>query len=881
MLVGLANVQRVDKASYCMCLSNGMTDNDKINEATMRVLVDCVLTSENLDEAKTCRAAVERFSRGVKCPGDIIDKMCRSIGARRDVDVQIVGLIGWWIEVKGWEKAAVKKLCDTAERSHGRDVKKAAKDALSRLVGVFGHKKVMEAGSIVENIAKAIDRSQALDALKAETDVVQDLSYISNVVLPAARKLDSSSKVDKLTAQEASFKRKMVVECWTLAIPFCKMADDVAEAEKLIPNIVKAMGDAKYELVREGGECLKGLALRFNDQLKGISPKVVTSLFNLSDKAKSTAEAKMVVNIIIVWVQQTKPNVDNVFKKLMQRLLTAIQPPIPKDREQQVVRLLNLTRAIMGAVERDDDISLVYRTVKTIIKSGLCSKITFQILHLILSSRPDIVRKDGHDSFLEMINSSTVGQDVAGREGRLKCLELYTEVSGADDGNFAAEAVGEVVLCLKDTNKKVREAAYNCLGKMCDNHKDTEEFLKIVVGSLGAKTPHMRSAGVMALSRLIFERRDCEVTRGMVGKLLEVVCLLFREKAREVIKAAVSFVRVAIHSLSKEDLHPLLTGVVEGLMMWNTGKDKFRSKIKIILKILIRMYGAEEIGQLVPKEDSRLVTHIRKVDERERRRRKGRAEGEEDDDDDMMGEFEDMMDSEEFDSDLGKTLVSGMTKMTKMSRMSKMTGQDKSRATQSVKSRASKLDGGGPGRVKIKGDDSGVVDMLDSGTNVKWVGGDDEQYDEFGDDDDDNDIMEFDDTGRLIVNGGEQEPESEVGESSDAAAAGDDDDDDGFEGGQGSGKYGLEKLNNAMKYEKAMSRDREHAKKKRRLEKTSAPGAMYKAKKAGGDVRRKGDKFEPYAYIPLAGKKYTKKFKGGAIKEMAQVVRSKGKRKRR
>ena len=57
-------------------------------------------------------------------------------------------------------------------------------------------------------------------------------------------------------------------------------------------------------------------------------------------------------------------------------------------------------------------------------------------------------------------------------------------------------------------------------------------------------------------------------------------------------------------------------------------------------------------------------------------------------------------------------------------------------------------------------------------------------------------------------------------------------------------------------------------------------GAAYKSKKAGGDVMKKGQTLEPYAYVPLDGKSYTKKNRVRAVSEIATVVRG-GKRKNR
>mgnify|MGYP006160956969 CR=1 FL=1 len=77
---------------------------------------------------------------------------------------------------------------------------------------------------------------------------------------------------------------------------------------------------------------------------------------------------------------------------------------------------------------------------------------------------------------------------------------------------------------------------------------------------------------------------SCETTQNLLPHLLNTTLMLFRESAREVIKSVVGFVRICVAAMDKETLQPLLPQLLEGLMKWNTGKDRFRAKIKIILK---------------------------------------------------------------------------------------------------------------------------------------------------------------------------------------------------------------------------------------------------------------------------------------------------------
>merc|ERR1740139_744259 len=105
------------------------------------------------------------------------------------------------------------------------------------------------------------------------------------------------------------------------------------------------------------------------------------------------------------------------------------------------------------------------------------------------------------------------------------------------------------------------------------------------------------------------------------------------------------------------ELEPLLPELIGGLMKYDRGSGRFRAKIKIILKRLVKTYGYDVVGKLVPEGDGRLLTHMRKLAERTKRRKDQNRE----DGAGGGGDFEEMMGEEEEDSDDGKTFRTGMT----------------------------------------------------------------------------------------------------------------------------------------------------------------------------------------------------------------------------
>jgi ribosomal RNA-processing protein 12 len=461
-------------------------------------------------------------------------------------------------------------------------------------------------------------------------------------------------------------------------------------------------------------------------------------------------------------------------------------------------------------------------------------------------------------------------------------------VQGFDSSNQAHMAVipkimGEVLLCLKDSNAKTRETAYQLLLEMSVARGDMTDYFKIILAALGAKTSHMRSAAVMALSRLTFEyARNDSTVQSLLPSLMQTVAFLFDDSSREVTKSVIGFVRVCVAAMSIDQLDQLLPVIVSGILKYNKGRDRFRAKIKIILKKLVRLYGYDVIAPLVPEKDTRLITHMRKLTERtERRRAAGLQDGRSD------AHFDKMMESDEDDSDDGRTFMTGATGFTKLTSMTgkstKHSSNDRSMKNKSVvsvarstkTSKSTKSTSGPRIKAELKGE---ILDMLDASKMAKSVHFADMNMrdNDFSDDDDDGmDEMQFDNQGRIIISEGLQKVIGCKGATDDMNSDNDDDENLQFKAG-GDKRRRVSKFE-SVKVAKA-ERDAANARQQTNKPKPSI-GSAYKSKKAGGDVKKKGQKYEPYAYVPLNARDYSKKNRSNAVSKMGTVVRS-NKRKR-
>ena len=761
-----------------------------------------------------------------------------------------------------------------------------------------------------------------LDLLKSQrsaSTAPTTLSFFQHTILPLARKCDAFANSSTVTALESNNAKQRVSDLWSIFPAFCRTATDVQDSFPAIALLVaKVMSDARYpDLLLTACAGLRALvetALEeSNDDdlatFKSLEAKIMPSLFSVVDAlsapppedgaepadmsaaASSTAsKLSAVTATIATYSKACSPAfLASLFKKVMQKLLLATQTTDAKN-VPKLMNLLDLCHAIVPTLD-SSSVSLMMRAVKPMIRSdahdALVQKRGYKVLLSLFDHHSKaITTGDSVAATVEFLTSSMMTVHVSARNMRLQCLNHVIgslETGNKEQTGIIPTVIGEVMLCLKDSNKKTRESGYACLLTMCEKRADMQDFYQIILGGYAAQTPHMRSAAVMALSRVVFEYagEGDDVTRELLPSLLRTTLLLFREQAREVIKSAVGFVRICVAAMSVEELEPLVGEVVLGLMKWNHGKDRFRAKIKIIMKKLVMRYGYETVRVNVPDEDARLMTHIRKIAERQARKKAANG-GKSVRGSVHEGDFEDMLDSDEEDSDGAKTLMTGMTGFTQMTAKSGKTLRDSAIDKSERASKMSKAESLASAKSGVKGAGKGVLvregedyDMLDASMakNLKYQNEYDDGYSD-GDDSEDE-MMEFDDKGRLIVEGGDGGFGKEAG--------GSDSEDDAelsqkldkkmsqFMGGGDVSK------NRPMKYEKAQEKMREGDKKRRKMDAKNAPGAAFKSKKAGGDVKKKGDKFEPYAYIPLDGKNFTKKHKKGAVEAMSHVVRKAGK----
>ncbi|XP_029690750.1 RRP12-like protein [Takifugu rubripes] len=219
---------------------------------------------------------------------------------------------------------------------------------------------------------------------------------------------------------------------------------------------------------------------------------------------------------------------------------------------------------------------------------------------------------------------------------RLKCLTHIVKRLDEEHKTFITALLPEVIICTKEVSVGARKNAYNLLVEIgnafvrfCGNAKDAmEQYLALVyAGFTGSVT--MITCTVLALTRLVFEYKDAiEVTT--MEQLLHNVCLLLRSRTREIVKAALGFIKVILFIMDPKTLASHATVMMEGIgSVQDDVRRHFRTKLKNIFTKLIRKFGFELVKSMLPPEHHKVLSNIRKAEARSKRRKLASEEQEE------------------------------------------------------------------------------------------------------------------------------------------------------------------------------------------------------------------------------------------------------------
>lgn len=295
-------------------------------------------------------------------------------------------------------------------------------------------------------------------------------------------------------------------------------------------------------------------------------------------------------------------------------------------------RLFDLAVSLLPGLDSEES-DVLFTAIKPALQDveGLIQKKAYRVLSVLL--KKDEFLSPKLEELLGLMIEVLPSCHFSAKRHRLDCLHFLVVRAISKDGweqrrcEILSSFLTEIILTLKEANKKTRNRAYDVLIQIGHAYGDEEnggnkenlhQFFNMVAGCLAGETPHMISAAVKGLARLAYEFSDLIST---AYKLLPSTFLLLQRKNKEIVKANLGLLKVLVAKSQTEGLQAHLRSLVEGLLKWQDAtKSHFKAKVKLLLEMLIRKCGLDAVRAVMPEEHMKLLTNIRKIKERKERK---------------------------------------------------------------------------------------------------------------------------------------------------------------------------------------------------------------------------------------------------------------------
>ena len=259
----------------------------------------------------------------------------------------------------------------------------------------------------------------------------------------------------------------------------------------------------------------------------------------------------------------------------------------------------------------------------------------------------------------------------ASKRQRLAALQRLLLQLGTEERTATLPALlGEVVLATKEQNVKTRGAAYDLLlalaaaaeksapgGSEAAKAEAVRGFLVMVAAGVAGNSTHMMSSAVLALARLVYAYRGRDSMLETSVQLLQTVCSLLLHKAQEVVRAAITFCKVALSALPLERVQPLLPKLVPPLLTWCSNKHPhLKTQVRYLMERMVKKFGHDVMMEVTPEAHQRMLTHMRKQKVRASNHAAKRIvarDGEGADTEPRHREFESLLDDDDDEGDDG------------------------------------------------------------------------------------------------------------------------------------------------------------------------------------------------------------------------------------
>ena len=456
-----------------------------------------------------------------------------------------------------------------------------------------------------------------------------------DVILPMARRCDSIANSSDTDENVKKNMKGKVSQLWSLLPGFCYFGpEDIAIAfPKLAPSFERGLLDTAYP---------------------ELSASIILSITNLVRCVKNKNQGHTDLNTIFNFLPTLFSSVLTLIESLelsdyrynntleCVQSLASISPPqlVSAASRKLIEKLLNST----DRQEENDDTSgwlsvllalipyikegmvvIIYRAVRPILAiKESAQKRAYLVFDALLKYHGTVI--ETYEPKLQILSSITqylLTCGVNARHMRLRCIStLLSSIDNDDDILRACDSMlSEILICLKDCNKKSRTSAVEVLDILIS--RTPLEFLVSRLNSaLTVDNGHIRSSAINAFCLLILSRRfDSQMLRYADDHLPQILSQL-EDETGELTRAVLSYIRVCVSVLPVDILEGLAPEILDAITRCvGPLKQKFIAVVRAIVRKLVKRVPEVTLRQHMYDDDVPLLDYILKQDRRSKRKK--------------------------------------------------------------------------------------------------------------------------------------------------------------------------------------------------------------------------------------------------------------------
>lgn len=488
---------------------------------------------------------------------------------------------------------------------------KAEVDAVvSKAVHAMGPRVILEAVSLKitgNEVNPDLSRSWLLPVL-CESISDTELSFFGDYFLGLAERFRNKANETAVNNPVVS-KTYESLECqvWSLLKGFCSRPTDLPKSfSKLAQPLGVALRE-RPDLQASIMAALRTLVIfsKNNDEVKNTLAKfaknyvpILNNLFmDENNKNRPAILETVKVYFSIADATVRKQMLDGCFTKLQDKDITDFKK----------VAVFDLAIVMVNYADKEC-ITKLYQLAQGHIKDSDKSiqKKAYRILEEICSSQSETCQeflstKLGQLQELLTNSDSLSSCAPSTLNPRLRCLVCICQRLTEPNKSFISTVLPQAVLCTKVLGERARATAYNLIIGLAEamtrwNPEASEQdvlnqYVRLLSAGFAGSTESVICT-LLAFTRIIFHYKE-RLSGQTVSDMVVLVNQLLKHKRKDVIRAAVSFVRTMIGAFKQDVLSAYLQDFVEGLSSVRAEGEKLHCHVEVkkVYKKLMKKFG--------------------------------------------------------------------------------------------------------------------------------------------------------------------------------------------------------------------------------------------------------------------------------------------------